>query len=277
MPKINVKFPVYKTATKSGLMGKSVRVDFTATIDKARLYADGELEEAENLFTEGQLTYEVTDLDDDVEAALLGHTLAGDEVVANVDDVTPVAEAGFYSTVRKKGVNKYRAVWFTNVLFEEPNDSNATKAQNMAYGTSTIVGTVYKNSDNIWRKKETFDTEAEAIAYLQGLAGLPVSASTGLSDLSIGGVVEGELSPMFDASTRYYSFAFTTNEYITISATAEDHTIKLYVDGVYLGDLSAEPYLQIQTPTVKSYKVVIIAQEAGKAPQTTEIIIVKTE
>lgn len=276
MPKINVKYPVFKNGTKSGIIGKSVRADFAPTIDKARFYAEGELEEAENLFIEGLLTYEVDDLLDETEADILAHDVTNGEVTANVDDITPYTGTGFYAVMRKKGVYKYRAVWFPKVLFDEPNDNNTSRSQNISYGTTVLTGTAFKDENGNWRIKKTFDIEAEVIAWLNTLAELPVSASAGLSDLSIGGVVEGDLSPMFDASTRYYSFAFTTNEYITISATAEDHTIKLYVDGVYLGDLSAEPYLQIQTPTVKSYKVVIIAQEAGKAPQTTEIIIVKT-
>jgi hypothetical protein len=172
MSKINVKHPVYKVGTKSGVIGKCVRADFAATIDKARLIVEGELEEAENLFIEGLLTYEVDDLLDEVEADLLGHTMTENKMVANVDDKTPYAGTGFYAVVRKKGVNKYSARWFPNVLFDEPNDNNASKGQNMSYGTTVITGTVLKDANGDWREKETFLTEAEAIAFLDTHAGI---------------------------------------------------------------------------------------------------------
>ena len=71
----------------------------------------------------------------------------------------------------------------------------------------------------------TFDNEADAVAWLDGLANVPTSESTGLSGLELVGS-GGTLSPAFAAGSEYYTFDGVTAAGITVKATAADHVLK---------------------------------------------------
>ena len=91
----------------------------------------------------------------------------------------------FYGVSRKNKINKYRAVWYPKVMFEELTEDDATKAQNMTYNGTPINGTVIGDASDNWRKVESFSTEAAAIAWLKAKAGMPVVTSAGLSALTV--------------------------------------------------------------------------------------------
>jgi hypothetical protein len=64
---------------------------------------------------------------------------------------------------------------------------------------------------------------------------------------------------------------------VTVKATAADHSLKLYVDGVFSQNLtSGQASDTIPMAAVGSKKLTVIAQELGKTSQVTEIVVVKT-
>lgn len=115
-----------------------------------------------------------------------------------------------------------------------------------------------------------------ATLQVTGTPSLGISASTGLSALSLTGA-GGAISPAFGAAVRYYTFGGVTATSVTVTPTAATHTIKLYVDGTYVQDIiSGQASAAISVTINVGKKLTLVAYQAGKAQQITEIIVVKT-
>ena len=116
----------------------------------------------------------------------------------------------------------------------------------------------------------------EATIRVSGEPSLNIGASTGLSGLSLTGT-GGTLSPTFANGVYYYTFGGVSANSVTVTATAANHTMKLYVDGVYSQDLtSGAASSAISLTTGVGKKLTIVAQESGKASVAYEVIVVKT-
>ena len=105
---------------------------------------------------------------------------------------------------------------------------------------------------------------------------LAVTPSAGLTALALSG--GGALSPTAAAGTLSYAYVFTGQTSITVSMTAANHTLKLYVDDVYVQDLtSGSASNAIAGFTAQSSKkLVIVAFEAGMSPKTYTIAATRT-
>jgi len=114
----------------------------------------------------------------------------------------------------------------------------------------------------------------EATIRVSGKPSLNFGASAGLTGLSLTGA-GGSLSPSFDSGTYFYTFAGVTDPSFTVTATAANHSLKLYVDGQFQEDLeSGQASSSISFGTAESRKVTIIAQETGKTSVVYEIIVI---
>ena len=117
----------------------------------------------------------------------------------------------------------------------------------------------------------------EASIKVTGKPALGVTASTGLSALSLTGTA-GDTTPDVAADTHYYTHTFTTDESITITVTAANHTIKLYVNDVYMQELASGSASAEITgfDAGTSKKLTVIAYESGKTPKVYTIVAVRT-
>lgn len=273
MAKLGLKYPVWKGLT-SGQIADAIQADITIELNSAKLYASDALKEYDNSFKSGKITLGIDDLSDTVQAELLGHTVVDGEITAASTDAAAYVGIGFYGKKKVAGVAKYRAIWIPQVMFSEPNDSNKTKGEAADFATPSLEGTIVADSTGVWKIEKSFTTEADAIAYLNTKAGIPVSASTGLSALSMTGL-GGTLSPAFGAATRYYTYGGVTAASVTVTATAVAHTISLYADGVFVQTLVSGSASAAVAMAVGTKKLTIVAQETGKQSQTTEIVVVK--
>ena len=174
MAKIGLKYPVYKTTDSQGVIGKAIRADISIEVNDVKLYADDAIAESDKSFSGGTLTLGIDDLSDEVYATLLGHTVGTDpaEIVAKGSDDSPYVGIGFYGAKKVGGVRKYRAIWLPKVQFAEPADTNATKGETVEFQTPTLEGTIMLDDDGAWKYEQTFTTEQEAKAYLEGKAGI---------------------------------------------------------------------------------------------------------
>lgn len=174
MAKIGLKYPVYKGAVNKGVIAKAIQADIAITMSDGKLYADDVLVEDDNSFQSGTVTLNIDDLSVEMQTEFFGHAKDGvtAEITANVDDISPFVGIGFYGTKMKSGVRSYRALWLPKVKFAEPSDSLATKGQSYAFGTDSVVGSIYADESGDWKKEQTFATEAEAITYVKGKAGI---------------------------------------------------------------------------------------------------------
>jgi hypothetical protein len=111
------------------------------------------------------------------------------------------------------------------------------------------------------------------------VSGEPVmafTASSNLTALSLTGT-GGTLSPAFAGSNYNYTFSGVTATSVTVTATLSGASLKLYVDDVYVQDLtsgSASSSIALTLNVGKNIK--ILSQETGKTVKTYEVIAVKT-
>lgn len=178
MAKIGLRYPIYKTleeTPKSGVIGKAIQADISIQVNDVKLYADDALAESDRSFQNGTLALGIDDLSDTIQADLLGHTVnESGEIVANKDDNPPNAGVGFYGTKQVNGVQKFRAIWLHKVKFSEPDDTNQTKGENVAFSTPTLSGNIMVDDNGDWKSEQTFDTKTEAETYLNGKAGIEI-------------------------------------------------------------------------------------------------------
>jgi hypothetical protein len=291
MAKIGVKYPIYAEATETdtevtysnaAVLARAISVDVEIEVSDAELYADDVLAESDKSFSGGTVTIGVDDLYDAAKIALLDYIegavadagIGTNELSAQGAASPAYVGFGFYGKVIRNKVPYWRAIFLKKVQFSEPSDSFATKGETTEFTTPELEGTITLPVDGIWKEEATFSTEAGAKAWLNAKVGLPVSASGGLTNLTAAGT-GGSLSPSFGADVRYYAFDGLTGSSFTVTATAAGHTLKLYVDGVFTQNLTSGSASSAIAMSIGTKQIKIIAQEPGKAPQTTEIIAVK--
>ncbi len=182
MAKIGLKRPVYSvldSPDKKGILGGAISANITWEFAEGELYYDDALGESDRIPTKGILTLNVDELIPTVKADILGHVLAedGKELKMSASDIAPYVGVGFHGQTKKGGGVSYRAVWLEKVLFGEPDDENSTKSGSIEYGTTTLTGTIMGNEVGLLKTEALFNTEAEAITWLNGKAGI-VSTET---------------------------------------------------------------------------------------------------
>ncbi|MEL7568953.1 MAG: major tail protein [Eubacteriaceae bacterium] len=192
MAKIGLKHPVYKSSESQALIAKAIQADIKISASEEKLYADDVIAESYSVFESGTITLGISDLSDAIQAALLGHTITDGELTANISDTAPYVGLGFYGVRIVDGVKSYRAIWFPQVKFSEPEDTNATKGEKISFGTHTIEGTITPDATGKWKQEKTFATEAEAIAYIDALAGITPICTKPASNIASGTYAEAQ-------------------------------------------------------------------------------------
>ena len=293
MAKIGLKYPVYALATETttaisyasgAVLAKAISANIKIDVNNVNLYADDGIAEIDRSFKGGTITLNADDLSDAVKVALLGYTegaaadagISSKEMSAGSSTTPATVGFGFYGKRIKSGVASWRAIWLKKVQFAEPAEDAKTKGESVEFQTPTLEGTILLAADGLWKEEGTFSSETNAKNWLDGKAGLPVSASAGISGLVMTGT-GGTLAPAFGAAVRYYTFTGVTATEVKIKITAAAHTIKLYVNDAYLEDLtSGSDSSAIAMAAGQTKKLTVIAQESGKTAQTTEVIVQKT-
>ena len=178
MAKIDVKHLVAKQEdeAKGFVLAKAIKVAPSPESSDAVMWADGEVAESDKGFKQGsKIQIDGDDYSLENQGKLLGHKVEGKKLVANGNDVAPFFGIGFVGVKRVKGVNVYIAKWYHKIQFGEPSDDFETKKENLEFGSSTIEGGMYLDSNKDWKTEEEFTTEAEAIAMIDELGGIAKS------------------------------------------------------------------------------------------------------
>ena len=292
MALIGLKYPVFApiatepagalpTYAAGLVVGDMMAANVAVTMADNKLYANDKIVEVDKGFVSGKITIGIDDLSDDSRVGWLGDEAVteGENTVirSTGDGGSPQGGFGYYRVKKKLGIIKYQVFWFFKTKFGIPSEDAKTKGETIEWQTPTVEGDIFATDTpkRWWRDIVTFADEADAIAWLNAKAGLPVTASAGLSTLELTSA-GGTLSPAFGADVRYYTYSGVTGANVTITATAATHTLKLYVDGVLSQTLISGTASAAIPLAIGTKKLTIVAQEAGEQSQTTEIIVVKT-
>ncbi len=195
MKKVGLKHPVYAlysdttgspVYTNGAVIAKAMSAKIAINKNNEILYADDDIDEIDQSFISGTETLGLNEFPHEVQAVLLGHTVTNGEMTANMNDVSPYVGHGFYGRIKRNNLNKWRAIWFKKVQFAEPNDETETQGEKIAFQTPSIEGTIMKDINGDWKSEEIFDTEADAIAWLDGKAGITPICTTPVASVAAG-------------------------------------------------------------------------------------------
>ena len=166
------------------VVGKAIQGNLTWDRNDNPLYADDAIAENDNGATGGSIELITDDLLDTVRAYLLGDEAitvgTGTSVTTeyeSTEDPAPYVGFGYMRVRVKGGATSYQAVWYHKAQFGESNENAQTKGQTIEWQTPTLTGKIMGVNDNAsgqirFRRRATFETAADAIAWLDNKAGI---------------------------------------------------------------------------------------------------------
>lgn len=172
--------------TKGTVLGGAV--EFSASIesgDDNNLYADNKIQETDRTFAGGSLSITTDDLTQEASALILGMTakpvtVTGitseslTELVYDDDATTPYLGFGVIVKKKKGGVYKYRAVVFTKIMFNVPEDAATTQGDSIEWKTPVLEATIMRDDSekHVWKREATLESEADAEKYIKHCLGI---------------------------------------------------------------------------------------------------------
>jgi len=250
MSKIGCKYPVFApfatepddalpTYSAGAVIGGLILANLTLQKASGELYYDDGLGESVDEFMSGDLAVETDDMSDSVTSLAYGCAISDGELTDNVNDTAPYGGLAYYKTILKDGVTKYQGFFYPKVKATLGNDNAQTKGNSITFQNSSTSFKIYKTKTGDWRKRETFTTEAAAIAWVQSklsvatwytvnvaVNGSGVSTDkTGINYVAAGAsiviTVTGSPTVLSDNGT---TFTLTNGAY-TIATMAADHVV----------------------------------------------------
>lgn len=213
--------------------------------------------------------------------------ISGLELSADTLETTTLDNSGNYRTF-VQGMKDAGEVSMSG--FFNPNDTNGQKALYDLYvsGALTSMSIVFPSAmgaswtfNGIVTGVTTGASMEDLVSFectvkLSGVPSLNVTASANLSNLAVS-ATGGTLAPTFTGGVYNYLVTGITATSGTVTATLAGASLKLYIDDVYVQDLtsgSASSAIALTLNVTK--KVTIIAQETGKAQKIYEVLLLKT-
>lgn len=190
--------PTYGTGL---VVGYAIAAKVDIELSDSKLPADDMIVEMDNSFVSGKITTGIDDLSEDAVKAWLGSqaaTLGGVNTIRDAAGYdSPEGGFGYYRVRKKSGVRSYRAYWYHKTKWGMPSEEAKTKPdKSIEWQTPEVEGTIMtaQDADNSWRDTATFATEAEAVAWLDGLAntGTPASLTALNADIATAQALNSE-------------------------------------------------------------------------------------
>lgn len=176
--KIDYTTKKYETLSDSLVpaLGRLIDAKIKEERNSTTLRADDIIAEKDNSFKGGTVNITVDDVTDEVYADVKGCTISEKEVTDNSGDITPEIGYGHIVTKIYKGVKSYKVEFLPRIQINKITADRKTKEESIEYNTVSIEATLMELEEEIngmeigdWKKTETFETLAEAQAYLDKL------------------------------------------------------------------------------------------------------------
>lgn len=158
------------------VVGRSVSANLNWQKEDNELYGDDVVAETDNSVTGYTLDLTTTELEQDVEAAILGLQKVGStDEYELTGDSSPYGGCGYVRILKRHNVPLYKAFWYPKVQFSRNSETDNTKQKTIQWGTPTLNGKglgVYDDASGKakFRKQQVFTTLAAAKDYLNGKA-----------------------------------------------------------------------------------------------------------
>lgn len=150
------------------------------------LYADNGIAESDRSFSGGTLTIGTDDMEAEGSALILGITptpiTVGETSVKELvyDEKSETPDLGYGTIIKKKvrGFYKFRAVVFTKIKFDLPEESATTQGKTIEWQTPSLTATIMRDDStgHAWKREATLETEAMAEAYIKQILNISPEA-----------------------------------------------------------------------------------------------------
>ena len=228
MAKIGAKYPAFKPngADHGIVLGKLNKASVNITMASGELAGDDQIAESYSEFYKGQIALDSTNISDDDAVVVFGHTAENGRVVCNAGDSAPEGRFSYYRTVMVNGVKKFKAFGYHRTRAQLGNEEDQTKGSSITFATDSLTLDVMALDNGVWREYETYDNEADAIAFVNEFCSInEANSSAALASLSLGTV---ELVPAFNPGiTEYHATTTNATNTVTAEAADEDATVTI--------------------------------------------------
>ncbi len=154
-------------------VGEGIAVSIVPQYAEGSVYGDNRRVKYKKKFKSANVTLGTTRLPIAAESDMFGREPDDDgAVVSKGSDEANYVGFGCYATEEDESSIKYAAVWLYKVKFADPGDDFETEGENIVFKTPSVTGSAETLSTGEWRKKQSFTTEAEAIAWIKEQAGI---------------------------------------------------------------------------------------------------------
>lgn len=161
------------------VLGRMISANISWTRNDNPLYADDAIAENDNGVTGGTIELNIDDISDEGRVYVLGETevtVTNGKEYETTEAPAPYVGLGFLRVKRKAGVTSYIAEWVHKVQFGMDSEEAQTKGESIEWQTPTLNGKIFgvrndSSLNNHYRRTATFDTLAEAKAWLDDKAG----------------------------------------------------------------------------------------------------------
>lgn len=179
MAEFGANYPCFKPETEEAgvVLGKLVSANLTVNLASGELYADDSLAEQLSEFSSGSIAMETDDMTDENAAKIYGCTVSEGLVTYNKNDTAPRGSLGYYKVLMRNGKKYFKGYFYPRVRAALGNDNAQTRGSSITFQAVSTTFTVFADDKGDWRKTETFDTVAEAKAWINEKCGIAAEAS----------------------------------------------------------------------------------------------------
>lgn len=233
--------PVYGDAVD---LGAAVKAYLTINYAEAQLYGDDVLQLDLREFTGAQLDAETLLNDLEVESQIFGSTLEAGVLTDHKDDS---AKPGGYSYIQKLKTQLgtvYRAVFLYCVRARMTADNADTRGSSIPFANNAVTYGVTPDNTGSWRARQDFGTEAEAKAFLHGLAKAVSGGAFAVKVSVVGAGSSAQAGTTFVTNGNSFTVTFSSTP-VKVFDGNTDVTAQL-VEGVYtLANVNADHQITV--------------------------------
>lgn len=150
-------------------IGHAVGTSISPQYNEANLYGDNQMQETAKEFKYADVSIETTHMPIQAADVMFGHKVDKEKnkVVYNAGDSANYVGYGFCINEKVDGVVKCVVAILPKTLFAEAEESYTTKGENLEFKTPSVSGKGMALEDGVWKVKQTFDHETDAVAFIK--------------------------------------------------------------------------------------------------------------
>ena len=169
-------YPTYGTAIG---VSKLVKVSDSPDVSEVKHYADDECDEYAADADGGDVDLEVSDIDNDLAAAVLGVEKDSNGDIAFGDDTAPYGGLGFVCCRQVNNQKKYQGIVYPKVKASMQGDEYETKGESVVFHNGKLKFRATKAKIGKWKRCSAYKATPDlAKAWVDEKLGVTVSSGT---------------------------------------------------------------------------------------------------